>query len=439
MAKDKTHQLLRLWDYLKGTPEKFSLQSRIYHSVCVATMLVIFYNIPFSLWVGLPKMALLSTGLFLLQLYFYYLSRFKDRLHTSMIIYSVIIQIFFGIDFYFSSGIQGATLYSFSVTYFLIIAMAKRQHYWYWTLGNLAVVIGLVIYEYHHPEVVHYRYSSRSSQFTDIASTYVVNMILIFSCLTYIINNYTLEKKIAEENAVAMTRLNEEKNKLISIVSHDFRAPLRNFQGYLNILKKTDLNAADRDRLQDELSRTTDEAQRLLDNLLSWTIKQMEKTNYELSSFNLLSCLNEVFDYGKLAATAKGIEFLTDIRPDLMVTANQDLLQLMVRNLVNNAIKFTHSGGTITVEAVIVPDGCLLRLSDTGKGIDEADQLDIFTLDIRSSFGTDGEKGVGLGLVLCKEFADSQNINISFESKPDVGTAFSLVIPAESLPHPVLL
>lgn len=430
MLKDKTKRLLRLWDYLKGTQGEFSLQSRIYHSICIATMLVIFYNIPFSLWVGLYKMALLSMGLLMLQLFFYYLSRFKGKLHTSMVIYSIIIQAFFGIDFYFSSGIQGATLYSFTISYFLIIAIAKRHHYWYWTLLNLAIVVGLVIYEYHHPEVVHYRYSSRSNQFTDIASTYVVNIILIFSCLTYIINNYTLEKKIAEENAVAMRRLNEEKNKLISIISHDFRAPLRNFQGYLNILKKTDLSEIDRDRLQDELSRTTDEAQRLLDNLLSWTMKQMEGANYELTYFNLLSCLREVFDYGKPAAAAKGINFLTHIPTDLMVKANQGLLQLMVRNLVNNAIKFTNSGGVITIDAETMADRCLLRIVDTGIGIDEVDEKDIFTLDIRSSFGTGGEKGVGLGLVLCKEFAESQHIDISFETKIGVGTTFALAIPA---------
>lgn len=425
----KIQRISKLWEYLKGTPGEFSLQSRIYHSVCIATILVIFYNIPFSLSVGLYKMALLSAVLLGLQLFFYYLSRFKGKLYTSMIIYSTIIHTFFGLDFYFSSGIQGATLYSFTISYFLVLAIAKRQHYWYWTVGHLALVLGLIVYEYYHPDVIHYRYSSRSNQFIDIASTYVVNIILIFSCLTYIINNYTVEKKITEAQTLAMRRLNEEKNKLISIISHDFRAPLRNFQGYLNILKKTDLNEADRDRLQGELSRTTDEAQRLLDNLLSWTMKQMDGANYDLTGINLLTCLDEVFDYGKPAATEKGIEFITNIPPDLTVKANYGLLQLMVRNLVNNAIKFTHSGGKISVEAETLQDGCLLRIADTGKGIDQSDKQDIFTLNIRSSFGTGGEKGVGLGLVLCKEFADTQHISISFESKKDLGTTFSLLIP----------
>ncbi|MOA03177.1 Sensor histidine kinase RcsC [compost metagenome] len=226
-----------------------------------------------------------------------------------------------------------------------------------------------------------------------------------------------------------MRQLNKEKNKLISIISHDFRAPLNNFQGYLNIIKKTDLNEADRDKLQDELSRSTDEAQRLLDNLMSWTIKQMDGASYELSSFNLMNCLGELIEDGKSAATKKGIGFVVQIPMDLIVKANQGLLQLMIRNLINNAIKFTPSEGTITIHAEMVMGYCLLRIADTGKGIEEEDQQNIFTLDIRSSFGTNGEKGIGLGLVLCKEFADIQHIDISFESKKDVGTTFELAIP----------
>lgn len=162
-------QVKNIWEYLKGSDQVFSLQYRIYHSICVATMLVILYNIPFTLAVGSYQMTILSTLLFLLQLWFYYLSRFKNQLYTSMVIYSVIIHIFFAINFYLSSGIQGTALHSFTISYFLIIAIAKRQHYWFWTLGNLAVVGALIAYEYFHPELIFNRYNSRTSQFIDIA------------------------------------------------------------------------------------------------------------------------------------------------------------------------------------------------------------------------------------------------------------------------------
>lgn len=430
MIKAQKNKLIRLWDYLKGDPSQFSLQSRIYHSVCIATILVIAYNIPFSLAVGLYKMSILSTVLLLLQLFFYYLSRFKNKLHTSMIIYAIIINTFFALDYYYSSGIQGATLHSFTIAYFLIIAIAQKKHYWYWTMGQLTVVIALIVYEYYHPEVIHYRYSNRSAQFIDITSTFVITIVLIFACLTYIINNYNIEKKITERNALAMKKLNDEKNKLISVISHDFNTPLRNIQTYLNILKKVDLSKKERDELENELSRTTDETQRLLSNLLSWTMKQMDNSEHPLSSFQLSGSLEEVLYTSEKAANEKNIHFISRINAALFVNANKELLQTMIRNLLNNAIKFTGEEGLIEISAVEQNNYCLITINDTGIGIDAEIQKDIFSLNIQSTFGTNHEKGIGLGLVLCKEFADAQHIDIWFESKLGEGTTFYLKVPS---------
>ncbi len=346
-----------------------------------------------------------------------------------MIIYAVVINIFFAIDFYFSSGIQGATLHSFTITYFLIIAIAQKKHYWYWTLGNLALVIGLVVYEYYHPEVVHLRYSSRSNQFIDITSTYVINIVLIFACLTYIINNYAIEKGIAEQNETAIKRLSEEKSKLISIISHDFSTPLRNIQGYLYILRKTELDQANRTHLEKELVRNTEEAQHLLNNLLWWTTKQMEGKQYPLSAIALDNCLKEVLFDAKQTAGLKEITFAIDLKANLFIKANAELLQLMVGNLINNAIKFTDAGGHIHITAGLVNGICLLQVSDSGKGIKPAEQADIFALNIKPTYGTNHEKGVGLGLALCKELADIQSIKLDFESAVGMGSTFSLYIP----------
>ncbi|MDQ8004101.1 MAG: HAMP domain-containing sensor histidine kinase [Pedobacter sp.] len=423
------HQIRNAWEYLKGSDQTFSLQHRIYHSICIATMLVIFYNIPFSLIVGLYKMTILSTILFLLQLFFYYLSRFKNHLYTSMVIYSVIIHIFFAINFYLSSGIQGTALHSFTISYFLIIAIAKRQHYWYWTLGNLVVVGALIVYEYYHPELIFNRYGSRRSQFIDVASTYTVDLLLIFGGLTYIINNYDREKKIARENEMAMKRLSQEKSKLISMISHDFRTPLRNVQGYLDILKRTDLESNERARLEVELEKSTTETQHLLDNLLSWTTKHLEDGKIELLSVNLTDCLKDQLSNFARAANFKLVNFENKLPKEINVRVNPAMLQLMVRNLMDNALKFTSSGGNITLSAELSADVCQLHIRDSGAGIAEEAQQDIFSLNIKSSFGTEGEKGVGLGLALCKEFADLQGVDMSFQSRVGKGTIFTLAIP----------
>lgn len=414
------------WEYLKGSVDKFSLQSRIYHSVCIATMLVIAYNIPFSIIVGLYKMAGLSFSLLLLQFYFYYLSRFRSKLNVSMVMYAVIINIFFALDFYFSSGIQGATLYSFTIAYFLIIAIARKKHYWYWTIGNLVLVLGLIFYEYHHPQTVHYRYSSKANQYIDIASTYTINIILIFSCLTYIINNYKLEKRLAEERERKMRSLSEEKTKLISIISHDFRTPLRNIQAYLEILQKTDLSKEERDGIQSELATQTAETQRLLKNLLAWTRGQMDSSPLVLDRLDLGATLQELQSEALRAASAKGVNFISEIPDGIFVLVNVVMLETIVRNLINNAIKFTPKGGSVRIYVKENEGGLELIVSDTGIGITKSQQANVFSLNINPTYGTDNERGIGLGLALCKELAIAQKMDISFESKKGNGTRFCL-------------
>lgn len=121
-------KLSSIWNYLRGDNPEFSLQSRIYHSVCIVTILVILYTIPFSLAVGLPWLALFSSILLCFQVFLYYLSRYKNRLNSSMLFYAIIINIFFAISYYFSSGIQGSVLFSFITTHFIIIAVAQKKH-----------------------------------------------------------------------------------------------------------------------------------------------------------------------------------------------------------------------------------------------------------------------------------------------------------------------
>jgi len=105
------------------------------------------------------------------------------------------------------------------------------------------------------------------------------------------------------------------------------------------------------------------------------------------------------------------------------------MLQLVVRNLVSNAVKFTPSGGMINVYAEVVLNECKLTISDSGTGISDDQQRKIFSIEAESSFGTNDEKGVGLGLVLCKEFIERQNGRIGFKSKVGEGSSFFIFIP----------
>ena len=109
--------------------------------------------------------------------------------------------------------------------------------------------------------------------------------------------------------------------------------------------------------------------------------------------------------------------------------ADTDMLQLVVRNLVSNAIKFTPRGGIINIDAQLVQHECKITVSDNGKGIDPQQQEKIFSINTEPAFGTNNEKGVGLGLLLCKEFIERQGGRIGFESVFGKGSSFFIYIP----------
>src|SRR6202000_2479208 len=106
-----------------------------------------------------------------------------------------------------------------------------------------------------------------------------------------------------------------------------------------------------------------------------------------------------------------------------------DMLQLVIRNLVNNAIKFTPKDGAIDIVAQVQVDNCKITVSDNGNGISDDQKVTIFSMSSRSTFGTNNEKGVGLGLPLCKEFMELQNGRIDFESTTEKGSTFFIFIP----------
>ncbi len=420
------------WEFLKGSPEDFSLQSRIYNSVCIVTILVIAYNVPFALVLGSWEEALPFIILLPVQLFLYYLSRFKHRLVLSFVIYSILINIFFSYNYFINGGIQGSTLLSFCITYFLIIAIVPRWQYGIWTFGHLVLVMGLLYYEHKHPESIMKKYTGSDAVFIDSASTYIINTILILACLSYIRNNYAIEKSNAEERALKMKSLNQKKDKLISIISHDFSSPLTNIRTYLNILQKKELNQEERGILEGNLHQMTMDAQELLNNLLMWTKNQLEFTETVIDTINVNQVLQNTLRLLAHLADEKGISIDYRIDDSVEIEGNASMFDLVIRNLINNAIKFSNFDGVIVIRSVKEDTHFKFLIEDNGIGISEELQHRIFSKGVESSFGTRNEKGAGIGLQICKEFTKAQNGDIWFSSKEGVGTTFYLRFPAKA-------
>jgi len=240
---------------------------------------------------------------------------------------------------------------------------------------------------------------------------------------------------LAEDYALAkeeLEKLNQQKNKFFSIIAHDLRSPFTSLLGFTALLEQR-AEKLTPDKVKDYAETINSSATRvfkLLENLLEWSRLQMDRVDLAPKSFALTDIAEKTVDVLGPVAAEKGIT-LTVANTAPEVFADPHMIDAVIRNLVNNAIKFTPKDGTITIAYDTTPTGkILVKVSDTGVGMPQ-DAIDkIFSLsDNVSTNGTDGEKGTGLGLLLCKELVERNQGKMSIDSTPGEGSTFAFTLP----------
>lgn len=225
---------------------------------------------------------------------------------------------------------------------------------------------------------------------------------------------------------------NQTKNKLFQIISHDLRSPLASVSGisslisiYISQKRYDSLDETSRD-LEQCVGKVLD----LTDNLLSWSLNQSGKLPYHPVAIPLKSLLFKNMETYQTFARQKGIHFEMIILEENTLFADRQMLDTVLRNLINNSLKFTPEGGVIILGAKPKNDYTEIWVKDSGVGISKEQLPHIFELNnSNSSLGTRGEKGNGLGLILCKEFVLQNKGEIWVESTEQVGTTFRFTVP----------
>ncbi|UOE50003.1 HAMP domain-containing histidine kinase [Mucilaginibacter sp. SMC90] len=397
------------------------------------------FYIPYNLFAGLNVAALSCLIIGSIFFYQYYYSRYYDKKHNNIIL-GLTGLLIFSVNYFANSGINGSTDIIWPAYLLLIFAISPYKHHLTWLAIYILAFVILHIVEYYYPALVQYPFRAGKGQFTDRVTAFPLPVIAIYFIITFIKRSYDKEKAMVELKNKEITlqkglleQSNAEKSKLMSIISHDMRAPLINIQNYLELLNENELDNNQRLVLEKDLLSATNNTMQMLSNLLYWTKSQMERPTVNLQQVNLSLVLKSTLDMEKALAVKKGISLNYDIDDKIIVVADTDMLQLVVRNLVNNAIKFTQKGGNININAQVLAGSCKLTVSDNGKGIAIAEQENIFRITVDPTFGTNNEKGVGLGLMLCKEYIERQGGSIGFESIFGRGSSFFVFIAAKPL------
>ena len=247
--------------------------------------------------------------------------------------------------------------------------------------------------------------------------------------------------QIEEKNRLIVSQnqelkeLNHTKDKLFSIIGHDLGNQFNIIVGYSEVLL-SDFKKLDAGKIEyhlNNINKSSIHAYELLENLLTWSQMQTNSIQFKPQPLPIHDKIKESLELMEGAYTKKNIQIKVIGKKDVSVFADVNMFSTVFRNLVSNAIKFTRENGSISISIQKKEDFCEIVVKDNGIGISEDNIRKIFRIDSNhSTLGTNGEKGTGLGLVLCKEFVEKHNGKICVESVVGKGSKFSFTLPMEN-------
>ncbi len=227
-----------------------------------------------------------------------------------------------------------------------------------------------------------------------------------------------------------LSSLNHVKDKLFAIIAHDIRRPLNNVEEILALINEQSLSLEEIQGISGPLHEHVSHTSILLNNLLNWAQLQIHGLNFSAKKVNLREIVSCNFRLLRFSADQKGITLYNHIDAHLLAWADTNMIDLIIRNLVSNAIKFSSKGDTVLVDAKTRKKYLEVSVKDSGTGISEELQKHLFKKSPPiSTLGTMHEVGNGLGLILCKDFVEKNGGKIWVESDEGKGSTFIFTLP----------
>ncbi len=243
------------------------------------------------------------------------------------------------------------------------------------------------------------------------------------------------EEALKKSNEL-LNEANVTKDKFFSIIAHDLKSPIGAALSMSELLNNSydTFSEEDKKYWMNALYQSTSTTFNLLENLLTWSRIQRNNINYNPELFDIHSIINENIQLLEASISKKRIVIDKEVGASLYVYADKEMVKFILRNILSNAIKFTPVNGKIKIKAEITSsDYITINIIDNGVGMDKEKVSNLFNLDYDiSTKGTEGEKGTGLGLILCKEFIDKNKGKMWVEGEQGKGSAFSFTLPVKN-------
>lgn len=234
-----------------------------------------------------------------------------------------------------------------------------------------------------------------------------------------------LQAKALEHSNQALKESNRIRERLFSVISHDLKTPISTLQTGLEYWSDDTLSQEEFQAILPKIITQTETVRSLMENLLEWSQAQLDYSKISISEVDLHALVQELIGILKQTSESKGLNFVNEIPEGHLINTDQDRLAFILRNLISNAIKYTPSGGTVSLG--LDPDHRhSIYVADTGIGMSQEQISALFSGKITSKKGTKGEKGTGIGLILCKEFAESIGAKLKVKSQENQGSVFTI-------------
>lgn len=268
----------------------------------------------------------------------------------------------------------------------------------------------------------------------------IVFLIIVTALLVVAVYQYLARKKANDQLVVwsqavdqknqQLDNLNKVKDKIFSSIAHDVKSPLSSIQGLLGLMKMNVLSPDEFQKLVVELSARVNTTASLLDNLLNWSRNQITNARANPVKTDVRRLASVCMELYQSNAAEKNIRLVNNLPDPSAIYADEEMIKIILRNLISNAIKFTKENGEVKIDAIQEENILRVSVADTGVGIPQADVSKIFSFDGKSTHGTALEKGTGLGLILCKEFIEKNGGTIWVDSLQGRGSIFSFTVPS---------
>lgn len=239
-----------------------------------------------------------------------------------------------------------------------------------------------------------------------------------------------LQNAQIEVQKAQLQQLSHTKDQLFAVVSHDLRSPLLAIQAVLDTLNEPDLDQQDRQHWLSLLHQQTAKTSVMLENLLYWANIQMNSYQPAKENLKLQPIVEDLSESIRLIFAEKAVQIRNSINPEFTLYSDPGVIRMALRNLLANAVKFSHTGQEVEVSAHTEKDGWVIQIKDYGIGMSE-DQLHKALKGQLSRFGTKGEVGSGMGLSLVRQFIENQGGKLHGQGRINQGCSFTIILPAQ--------